>query len=427
MGGAVNLVSRIKFAAQPMTVLISENTHPFIAPIFECIDLGPIAIKGIANPVNVYQVFGPKARPGKLRGLAGLHSPMVGRNTELATLTQLCDAVQAGVGRAALIIGEPGLGKTRLITEWKTASIIDQPSTDAEIKSTAPYWAEGRCLSFGQGFAYHLLVDLIRSIIRIPEAAGEPKTHAALRTLAEDLFGESDLEVYPYLAHLLSLNLTDAALERVQLLEPQAIRTQYLKAIRRLLQTLSAQRPIVLVLEDLHWVDPSSTGLLIELLPLASTAPILFCLVTRPERDTPGWKLVTAAREIMGGSLTELTLHALSETDSRKLVANILKIEALPAQVRNTILKKSEGNPFFVEEVIRMLIDQDAIIQKNGDWIAGKAIERVNIPDNLQGLLLARIDRLPENAKHTLRVAAVIGRQFPRKVLARVLGEDEIG
>jgi predicted ATPase len=108
-------------------------------------------------------------------------------------------------------------------------------------------------------------------------------------------------------------------------------------------------------------------------------------------------------------------------------VANILRIEALPVRARNTILKKAEGNPFFVEEVIRMLIDQGAIVQKNGDWVAVKEIESVEIPDNLQGLLLARIDRLPHNAKHTLRVAAVIGRQFPRKVLARVLGEDEIG
>ena len=126
----------------------------------------------------------------------------------------------------------------------------------------------------------------------------------------------------------------------------------------------------------------------------------------------------------MGGSLTELTLGPLSETNSRKLVANILTIEAIPNRVRKTILKKSEGNPFFVEEVIRMLIDQGAIIQENGVWTAGKEIGNVVIPDNLRGLLLARIDRLPEDVKHTLRVAAVIGRQFPKKVLARVLGED---
>lgn len=427
MGGAVNLVSRIKFAARPMTVLVSENTFPFIAPIFEWSDLGPVSIKGIADAVRVYQVHGPRTRPGQLRGLAGLQSPMVGRDSELAALTQLCDAVQAGVGRGVLIVGEPGLGKTRLIAEWKAASGADYASKDTDFASSPPFWVEGHCLSFGQDLAHHLLIDLLRSIIRIPEAAGEAETRAALFSLTDDLFGDSALDVYPYLGHLLSLNLADAARERVQLGDPQALRTQYLTAVRRLLLALSARRPMVVVLEDLHWADPSSTGLLAELLPLAATAPILFCLVTRPERDTPGWRLVTAARDIMGGSLTELTLTPLSETNSQQLVANMLKIEALPSGVRRTILKKSEGNPFFVEEVIRMLIDQGAIVQKAGEWVAGEEIERVEIPDHLQGLLLARIDRLPIDVKHTLRVAAVIGRQFPKKVLAQVLAEDGAG
>jgi class 3 adenylate cyclase len=424
MGGAVNLVSRIKFAAQPMTVLVSENTYPFIAPVFDCADLGSVSIKGIKEPMRVYQVHGSRDKPGQLRGLAELQSPMVGRDAELATLTQLCYTVQAGIGRVVVIVGDPGLGKTRLISEWKAVAGAERAQSDTGVSSPALLWVEGRCLSFGQGFAYHLLIDLIRSIIRVPEAAGEEKTHTTLCTFTEDLFGESAMEVYPYLGHLLSLNLTGAALDRVQLGDPQALRTQYLNAIRRLLQALSTRSPLVLVLEDLHWADPSSTSLLVELLRLVSAVPILFCLVSRPEHDTPGWKLVTAAQELMGGSLTALSLNALSETDSQKLVANLLEIEALPVEVRQTILKKSDGNPFFVEEVIRMLIDQGAIVQNNGGWIAGKDIERLEIPDNLQGLLLARIDRLPENVKHTLRVASVIGRQFPKKVLAYVLGED---
>jgi predicted ATPase len=286
-------------------------------------------------------------------------------------------------------------------------------------------WFEGRCLSFGQALPYHLLIDLIRSILRVPEAAGEPQTRAALLALSEDYLGEAASEVYPYLGHLLSLDVTGVTFDGLQLNDPQALRTQYLTAFRRLLQALSARSPIVLVLEDLHWADPSSIELLIETLSLASVAPILFCLATRPERDAPGWQLVTAARERMGGSLTELTLTPLSETNSRKLVSNILTVEALPEVVRTTILKKSDGNPFFVEEVIRMLIDRGAIVQVNGDWVAAKKIESVNIPDNLQGLLLSRIDRLPEEVKHTLRVASVIGRKFPKKVLAHVLGEEQ--
>ena len=145
-------------------------------------------------------------------------------------------------------------------------------------------------------------------------------------------------------------------------------------------------------------------------------------MISRVEHATPGWKLITAAREILGDSITEISLDALSESESRQMVANLLEVEALPEMTRTLILRKSEGNPFFVEEVIRMLIDRQAIVQNNGDWVAGDNITQIEIPDNLQGLLMARIDRLPEDVKHTLRVASVIGRQFPVKVLEQVMG-----
>jgi predicted ATPase len=346
---------------------------------------------------------------------------MVGREGELEALLRLCEAVQAGLGRAALITGEPGMGKTRLMREWKTAVLSETPTPPSR-------WVEGRSLSYGQGLAYHLITDLLYSLIGIPNTAGEGETHLALSSLLEDLFGKVEnstefQEVYPYLGHLLSLKLEGDALDKVISLDPQSLQTRYLFALRSLFLGITSIHPLVLVLEDLHWADPSSIEVLIKLLPTASSAPFLFCLVTRAEYDTPGWKLVTAAREILGGSLTEIALEALSETDSRHMVANLLEVEALPEKTRTLILRKSEGNPFFVEEVIRMLIDRGAIIQKNGGWTTGENITQIEIPDNLQGLLLARIDRLPEDVKYTLRVASVIGRQFPVKVLEQILEE----
>jgi len=422
MGPTVNLAARLKFSAEPMSVVITENTYRFVAPIFETHDLGPIDVKGIDEPVRIHRVDGLKAEPGRVRGLAvaGLESPMVGRDAELAALVQLCEAVQAGLGRAVLILGEPGLGKTRLIAEWR--NVLQRQG-----RYISARWAQGHGLSYGQGLAYHLLIDLLRSIIGAPESASEAETRAILRSLSGELWGAEAEEVYPYLAHLLSLKLEPEESARLQVLDPQALQTQYVTALRRLLQSLSSQQPLVLVLEDLHWADPSSAELLIRLLPLASTSPLLFCMVTRPERDAPGWKLVTNAREILGGSLTEIALQALSEGDSRQLVANLLQIEALPDDVRSVILRKAEGNPFFVEEVIRMLIDRGAIVRKGSDWVAGTGIRDVEIPDTLQSLLLARIDRLPEDVKHTLRVAAVIGRQFPVRVLAEVLDGEASG
>jgi class 3 adenylate cyclase len=421
VGGVVNLAARIKFAAHPMTVLISENTYPFISPLFECVNLGLIEVTDRSEPVQVYQVLESKAVPGSVRGLAGFESPMVGREAELASLLMLCDAVQAGLGRAALITGEPGMGKTRLIREWKTAVM-------AKTSMPPSRWVEGRCLSYGGGLAYHLIADLLYSLIGVPSAASEPETHLALLSLLEDLFGKVEnseelQEIYPYLGHLLSLKLEGDALDKVQALDPQTLQTRYLFALRSLFLGIITRHPLIIILEDLHWADPSSVDLLIKLLPTASSAPLLFCLVTRAEHDSPGWKLVTAARDILGKSLTEISLTALSDTESRQMVSNLLEVEAIPETTRKLILHKSEGNPFFVEEVIRMLIDRGAIIQINGDWVAGQIITQIEIPDNLHGLLLARIDRLPEDVKHTLRVASVIGRQFPVKVLEQVLGE----
>jgi class 3 adenylate cyclase len=414
MGDAINLAARMQSAAQPMTVLISEYTYRFVAPVFDCVDLGLIEVKGKAEPVRVYEVRGVKAEPGRVRGLAGLESPMVGRDVELRALLQLSAAVQAGLGRVAVIIGEPGLGKSRMIAEWKAASGHGEVST--------LFWAEGRCLSYGRGLPYHLLSDLVRSFIGVPAAASDDETRAALLKFSQDLFGDALLEVYPYLGHLLSLQLEGEAQERVKALDPQTVPAHYLSALTQLIKTQSARRPLGLIFDDIHWADPSSTDLLVKLLPLTAEAPVLFCFVTRPDRETDGWRLVTAARDL-GSGLTEVTLNPLTEADSRQLVSNLLEIESLPDNIRTIILKKAEGNPFFVEEVIRMLIERGAIVKKGQSWAAGKEIETIEIPDNLQGLLLARIDRLPEETKRTLRVASVIGRQFAVKVLEQVLNK----
>jgi class 3 adenylate cyclase len=421
MGDAVNLAARMQAAARRGTVLISENTYRYVAPVFDCLDLGEIEVKGKAEPVRVYEVQGPKAQPGRLRGLTGLESPMVGRDLELRTLLQLTAAVRAGLGRGAVIIGEPGLGKSRLIAEWRMAA-----SNGA---TTPELWAEGRCLSYGQNLAYHLLGDLVRSLLGVPATADEPEKRTALHQLVAEYIGPAGaLEVYPYLGHMLLMQLEGEALERVRMLEGQAVQAQYLSAMRQLLRAIAQRRPLVVILDDIHWADPSSTDLLIKLLPLTSEVPLLFCFVTRPDRDAHGWRLVIAAREHAGAGLAELNLNPLTEADSRQLVSNLLEIEALPDSIRSLILKKAEGNPFFVEEVIRMLIDRGAIYKQGTSWAAGKEIGTIEIPDNLQGLLLARIDRLPEDVKRTLRVAsviAVIGRQFSVRVLEQVLDRLE--
>lgn len=415
-GGTVNLAARLKFAAQPMHVLLTEETYRFVTAAFECRDLGVLEAKE-HQPVRVYEVIRPKRRPSGGRGLSGLISPMVGRQAELTILLQLTDVVRAGLARAVLILGEPGLGKTRLIQEW-------QATVEQRAAPHPPHWVFGQSRSYGQGLAYHLVINLVRSLIGAPEFADESETRAALQCVARTLLGAAAADIYLHLASLLLLPLDPEDAVVIDGYDPPTRQAHYLRALRAVLLALSRQQPLILVLEDLHWADAASAALLARLLPLLANAPILVCLVTRPETEAAGWELVTAARAWLGNSLMELTLRPLTEIDSRQLVANLLEIDSLPEALRQLVLSKAEGNPFFVEEVLRMLIDREVIVRHNGSWSTGKVVTSLDIPDNLEGLLLARIDRLPDEVKHTLRIAAVIGRQFPVRVLARVLGEE---
>jgi class 3 adenylate cyclase len=417
LGDAVNVAARMQTAAQPGTIVITEMTRHLTGDTFELDDLGEIEVKGKAEPIHAYRVVGRKAAPARRRGLesVGLDSPMVGRDDQLKRLASLLDVIAAGRGRAAFIVGEPGIGKSRLLAELKHAALAP-PSTTR--------WFEGRCVSYGRNLPYHLLMDLLRSILGFSFSATESEARAALDAALVDVLGEdrsSEAEdTAPYLADLLGLPLRPG--EGIQIDSPEVLQSRYVAATHRLLRGLAARGPVVVVCEDIHWADPASIDVARQLMPLAAQLPILFVAAMRAETDSPGWALIGHARELFGEALTEIRLEPLTEEDSRSLVANLLEIESLPARERELILGRSEGNPFFVEEVVRMLIERSAIVHKDGRWVATADVASIEIPETLHGLLLARIDQLPDDAKRSLRVAAVIGRQFPIRVLERVIG-----
>ena len=419
LGDAVNVAARMQTAAQPGTVLVTEMTRRLTGDTFDLDDLGEIEVKGKAEPIHVYRVLGRKAAPGRRRGLesVGLDSPMVGRDEVLARLTSLLDVVAAGHGRMAFVIGEPGIGKSRLLAELKRAALSPPSSVR---------WVEGHCLSYGRNLPYHLVVDLIRSILGISFAASEEDARAALDRELQASLGADAAEAADtgtYLAHLLGLPLRST--ETVKTDVPEVLQGRYVAATHRLLRGMSAKGTIVIVCEDLHWADAASIDVVRNLMPLATQLPILFVAAMRAETDSPGWALLGQARELFGDALTEIRLKALDETQSRTLVANLLEIESLPDHVRDLILRRAEGNPFFVEEVVRMLIDGGVIVAEGDRWVATAEVSGVEIPESLHGLLLARIDQLPESAKRSLRIAAVIGRQFPVRVLERIVGAAE--
>ena len=422
LGDAVNVAARMQTSADPGTVLITDMTLRLTGDTFDVDDLGPIEVKGKSEPVHAYRVVGRKAAPGRKRGLesVGLDSPMVGRDAALGQLTRLLDVVREGQGRVAFVVGEPGIGKSRLLAELKRAG--SAPPTNATA-TTAPTWIEGRCVSYGRGLPYHLLIDLVRSIIGISFAADDDRARAALDARLSEILGDGDeaADTAPYLAHLLSLPLRGDEPERTRV-DPDVMQGRYVAATLRVLRGLAAQGPLVIVCEDIHWADPASIDVVRQLMPLATQLRILLVAALRAEMDSAGWALMGPARELFGSALTEIVLEPLSADDSRRLVANLLEIESLPENVRDMIMRRAEGNPFFVEEVVRMLIERGVIEQRVTRWVATEEVATVEIPENLHGLLLARIDQLPDDAKRSLRIAAVIGRQFPVRVLERVVG-----
>ncbi|HUG30197.1 MAG TPA: adenylate/guanylate cyclase domain-containing protein [Candidatus Limnocylindria bacterium] len=423
LGDAMNVAARMQTAADPGTVLVTADTRRLVGDAFEFDDLGGIEVKGKAEPVHGFRVIGRKVAPARRRGLeaVGLDSPMVGRDAPLSQLTSLFDVVRAGRGRVAFVVGEAGLGKSRLLAELRrhVAGEDGQPVTAT--------WVEGRCVSYGRSLPYHLLIDIVRSILGISFVASEAEARATLdRELANLLGGdpEEGSDTAPYLAHLLSLPLKPEERDRENL-DPETIQTRYVAATHRLLRSLAARGPVVLVCEDLHWADPASIDVTRQLLPLATQHPVMFLAALRADHDSAGWALIGHARELFGDALTEIHLDPLTPSDSRTLVANLLEIESLPEAVRDLILARAEGNPFFVEEVVRMLIEHGVIVSHGKRWVATDDIGAIEIPETLHGLLLARIDQLPDAAKRSLRIASVIGRQFPVRVLERVVGGDE--
>jgi len=422
LGDAMNVAARMQASADPGSVLITASTHRLLGDAFETEDIGEIAVKGKAEPVHAYRVLAPKAVPGRKRGLerAGLESPMVGRDSQLETLRSLYGVVQAGRSRVAFLVGEPGIGKSRLLAEFRRW-VVDEAPADAGLGASSA-WLEGRCVSYGRNLPYHLLHDLVRFTLQIPFAGSDSEARATLDRQLAAYLGADAGDTAPYLAHLLALPLHPEEADRARL-DPETMQGRYVASIHRLLRALSTRGPVVLVCEDLHWADPASVALVSQLLPLAAQLPVFFIAALRADTDSAGWRLVSAGRELFGDALAEMHLQPLSESDSRDLVANLLEIESLPDSVRDSILARAEGNPFFVEEVIRMLIERGVIERHADQWVATAEVASVEIPETLHGLLLARIDQLPDAAKRSLRVASVIGRQFPVRVLERVLGE----
>jgi len=399
VGDTTNLAARLQQTALPGTVVVSDATHRLVAGFFESRDLGDLAMKGRA-PAHAFEILRARGRRARLdvaveRGL----TPLVARGAELDTLVGLFRQVKGGHGQVVSIVGEAGIGKSRLLLEFR------RRLAEAGEEAT---WIEGRCVSFGQSIPFLPLIDQLREGFGIQEFDGEPEIVAKVEHRMRELGGLE--EHIPYVRYLLSVDAGDPAITGM---DAASRRKKSLDAVRALGLRGARVRPIVFVFEDLHWVDTSTEehiGLLVDSL---AGVPIMLVLTYRV-----GYTPRFGTRSFH----TTITLSGLSDEETLALAGRVLGAEGFPAGLRDALIEKAGGIPLFVEEVTKTLLDL-GVLRRDGDgYRMVKRLDEVSVPETIQEIIMARLDRLGEDGKRTVQLASVIGRQFLHRLLERVTG-----
>jgi class 3 adenylate cyclase/tetratricopeptide (TPR) repeat protein len=413
MGDAANVAARLQSAADPGSVLISVDTHRLVASLFDFKSRGAIEMKGKQVPVACYEVLGARAIPGRSRGLEGLASPLVGRERETALLREKLAALEQGVGSVVAITGEAGLGKSRLVAELRA---IRDAQPQGRIQ-----WFESRAISYGQAIPYYPWRQLGRQVIGATDMDAAP----AVRTKLRDFVARVGLPAgnLPYYEALLAVDDEDSRTALARLAGDAVVNGvagAVIGAVRAVIHSGGQVLPQVLVMDDLHWSDSATLELIAQVATLASVEPLLMLCLLRPDHSAASWQLVDRLQASLGDAFARIDLEPLGLADSSALLGKLLPIENLPESIRARIVERSDGNPFYLEEVLRSLIDGGQVVRENGRWRATRAIVDANIPETLAGVLSARIDRLPETTKRVAQTAAVIGRVFMHRVLETV-------
>ncbi len=417
MGDTVNVASRLQSVAEPGTTLVSRAVYEQTRAMFDYTELGSIRVKGRIEPVEIYQVMGLKREPGRARGIPGLAAPMVGREQEMARVQHVVETLARDhSGGLVLITGEAGLGKSRLIGELK--QWIGRTPELAELRVY-----EGGCVAYGQS-AYDVQLQILNSLLSIRPEDAPSARRDKMRHHVRDVAGERGLHnILPYLENLMSVPPTEREFaERLRHLEPAQMRQQLFLAVRDLLVAEARAHPLMLVFEDLHWADKPSLDMLLYLLNSVEDAPIVFLCIARPTDNQAVPQIQRMGASLPEARYSTITLEPLTMQQSAALIDLLLTIADLPESLRQMIPQRAEGNPFFLEEILRTLIDRNIIRRRAERWemTPGADTHSFQVPRTLESLIMTRLDHLSETTRYIAQCAAVIGRDFPDSILLRI-------
>jgi class 3 adenylate cyclase/tetratricopeptide (TPR) repeat protein len=404
-GDTVNLASRMEAMAEPGSTYVTEDTFKLTEGLFRFEGLGEKGIKGKGKPIRIYRVIAPSTSRTRFdvsaeRGL----TPFVGRERERELLLDAFERARQGRGQAVSIVSEAGMGKSRLLYEFRKA-VLNENIT----------FLEGKCLSFSRAVAYQPIADILKSNFDIRD--GDPdftilnKVKQGLKNVAVE-----EGPALPYLLELLSVQAS--GIEQIAI-SPEGKKDKTIETIKKLVLKGAQARPLVMAIEDLHWIDKTSEEAMKYLLESIAGARVLLILTYRPE-FIPTW----GARSYHN----QLLLNRLSNRESLFMAIHILDTEDLETALEEVILEKTDGIPFFVEEFIKSLKDLGFIERKNRSYRISKELQTIRIPSTIQDIIMARVDALPDGAKELLQVGSLIEREFGYKLIksAMHLPEEEL-
>ena len=405
-GDSLDTAQLVAERAPPGKVWVSEAVRAATERLF-IYEPAPLEVRARLEDLPLWSLTGSREKPSPARGLWGLKVRFIGRERPLQEIANLAAGLSDGLGGLVWIEGEPGIGKSRLMAEF---------SASMEAKGIR-VWSGG-CSTQRSSHAFSLFSDLLRRTLNLQSV----DTPDQIRRRIDQAFCEwpQDAQVTrPYLDILMGLEPGDLDREQIACLTPEQLRQQAFVALRRLFKSVADEEPLIILLDDLHWIDPMSAELLQFLIKMVTTTPILFvCAQRRQGADSPNDRLVRA-QSLIPAQTVRFRLERLSASESEMLLREILPQAALPAGLRTAILKQGEGNPYFIEEFVRMLIERGYLEQRQDRWEVdpGLEISDLPLPSSLEALIRSRIDALPLELKQLLQCAAVIGEPIETTLL----------
>jgi class 3 adenylate cyclase/tetratricopeptide (TPR) repeat protein len=416
MGDHVDRADQLCHAAESGEIRLDGATHHATREVFQFREAESLELPGSDGLETTFdlQSTAPRLHRARLGAERQVFSELVGRDEDLARLRQGLAALEKGEGGVACLEAEAGLGKSRLLAELRGADEV-------------AVWLEGRALSNGRNLRYHPIADLVRSWAAIADDDDDARARGKVDAAVAALLPEGVSDTAPLLANLVGVPLSTEERQRLDAIQGDALEKLVRGAIVQLLRAASALRPLVVVMEDLHWADLSSVELVESLLRLAAEQPILFLNVFRPGFEDTSDRVVASAREHLPERLFEVSLEPLGAEAARTLVKNLFRGGDVPQTTRAAIEERAQGNPFYIEEVVRNLVDAGAVELRGGRFYATEKLASATIPHTVQEAVMARVDRLDLRPKSVLQAASVIGGSFHQEVLESVLEDpDEI-